>query len=300
MNLFFSKDYSVDVGKHTFPTRKFECVADVLKQERGIELLDPGEASRADLERAHSREWVDKILKGTVSLEDEARMELKWSKALACAHAKQVAGTYAACVDACNTGLGLHAGGGAHHAFAEYGEGFCVFNDIACALIRLKEEGRIARAASVDLDVHQGNGTAALLAKHQGLSTFSMHQADIYPEEKERGTVDIRLLKGTGDQKYLKLLKEALGFFLDDEKPEVVVYQAGVDCWEKDLLGGLKLSSKGIGARDAEVFRACFSRKIAVAVTLGGGYAKEMGKTVDLHVATLKTAMDFHRRLWSE
>jgi acetoin utilization deacetylase AcuC-like enzyme len=206
-------------------------------------------------------------------------MELPWSKALAKAHSKAAAGTLLAARHALENGLGVHVGGGSHHAFAGHGEGFCVFNDLAVAIRVLQREGPDARAAVIDLDVHQGNGTAAIFAKDSRVGTFSMHQEVNYPFVKPPSTVDIGLPGGTSDEKYLKLLSERLGPFLDDARPELALFQAGVDCWEGDALGGLKLSRKGLAARDESVFSACFERKVPVVITLGGGYAARIEDT---------------------
>jgi acetoin utilization deacetylase AcuC-like enzyme len=295
MNFVFSPDYTVDIGRHTFPTRKFSDVAKYL-EARGHCAEDPGEAPRELILRAHCAEWTDKILAGRVSLEEEARMELRWSAELARAHSKTVAGTLLAARKALGSGLGLHAGGGSHHAFYDFAEGFCVFNDLAAALLELRVEGAIRRGAVVDLDVHQGNGTAAILSGKEGLFTYSMHQDDIYPEEKPPSTLDVGLPAGTRDLKYLKLLKDTLPDFLDGTKPDLVVYQAGADVWEGDMLGGLSLTKDGIRARDEAVFRACGERGIAVAVTLGGGYAEKTEDTVEIHAQTLTTAIAAYRR----
>lgn len=302
MKIFFSPDYTVDLGDHTFPTSKFAGVAErfTSNPENGSrEIVDPPESTVKYLELAHTPEWITKIVSGGVTLEDETRMEMRWSRPLVRAHRKQAAGTRAACEEALSDGLGLHAGGGSHHAFAGHAEGFCVFNDLACALLDLSRAGRLSRAAVVDLDVHQGNGTASILRKKKGLTTFSMHQDGIYPKEKPPSTRDIGLPAGTTDEKYLKLLDEELNRFLDEQRPELVLYQAGVDCWEGDILGGLKLSREGIAARDAKVFSACFTRSVPVAVTLGGGYADDLGETIGLHAKTLSVALDCHRRMWN-
>lgn len=298
MKIFFSPDYTVDLGDHTFPTSKFAGVAERFSKGE-VEIVEPSESAVKYLELAHTPEWVAKILSGRVTLKDETRMEMRWSRPLVRAHRKQAAGTRAACEEALSGGLGLHAGGGSHHAFAGHAEGFCVFNDLACALLDLHKMGKIARAAVVDLDVHQGNGTASILRGKEGLTTFSMHQDGIYPEVKPPSTRDVGLPSGTTDKKYLTLLDEELKRFLDEHNPELVLYQAGVDCWEGDILGGLKLSREGIAARDENVFSACFTRSVPVAVTLGGGYAEDVGETIGLHAKTLSVALDCHRRMWN-
>lgn len=303
MKAFYSPDYVFELGEHTFPTRKWALVAERVRAgNASAELVDPGLPPRELLLLAHGEEWVEKVLAGRLTLADETRLELPWSPGLSTAHQKQVMGTLAACRAALDSGLGLHVGGGSHHACADHGEGFCVFNDLAAALLRLSAEGRIRRGAVVDLDVHQGNGTAAILAGRAGLSTFSMHQEDLYPldgsGEKAESDLDIGLPRGTSDEKYLKLLNGALGPFLDERRPELVVYQAGVDCREGDLLGGLALTAEGIANRDRALAEACVRRKIPLAVTLGGGYCEKVGETAALHARTLELAADIFGRHW--
>ena len=279
-----------------FPTRKFEMTAERLRRERlakGGDFAEPASPTREDLLAAHTARWVDAVLEGRLTLDEETVLELPWSRALADAHALAVAGTILACREALAKGMGFHIGGGSHHAFPDHGEGFCVFNDLACGLRRMFAEGRIRRALVVDLDVHQGNGTNAIFAGDPDVFTFSMHQRDIYPVPKVPGSLDIELKAGDGDAEYLRLLEEHLPKMLDRHKPELAVYQAGVDCYEKDLLGGLRLTKDGLRSRDEKVFKSCRSRGIPVAVTLGGGYAAEFDDTVELHAQTAKTAMEF-------
>ncbi len=188
---------------------------------------------------------------------------------------------------ALETGIGLHAGGGAHHAFRDHGEGYCAVNDIAFAILKLRAEGMTLRAAVVDLDVHQGNGTASIFANDHDTFTFSMHQYGIYPEVRRRSSLDIELVPGTGDAEYNDKLRRGLKVVMDF-KPDIVIYQAGVDVWEHDSKGGLKLTEAGILERDRAVYEACLRHRAAVAVTLGGGYGPTPEDTARLHAATLK------------
>ncbi len=303
MKAFYSPDYTVDIGDHAFPTRKWGLIAADARRSRvfkGVEFVNPGMPTEADLELVHTKDWVKRTLSGELRLADETRMELPCSPELVKAHRMQVAGTTRACREALATGLGLHIGGGSHHAFADHGEGFCIFNDLAFALIKLRREGAVEGAAVIDLDVHQGNGTASILAGEPRLSTFSFHQGDLYPFAGPSptdcaGTVDVALPAGTGDGKYLKLLSDRLEDFLGERRPGLVLYQAGVDCWEGDLLGSLRLTREGLAGRDRTVFTACLRRGIPVAVALGGGYAQRIEDTVALHAQTLNTALELHR-----
>ncbi len=284
--LIFSPKYSVDIGGHVFPTRKFELAARLL--EGRAPFVEPAAASKEDLLLAHDEAWVDKVLSSRMTLEDEQAMELPFSPEISLAHRLGAGGTVMACRDALECGVGLHCGGGSHHAFSDHGEGFCVVNDIAIGILKMRAERRISRAAVVDLDVHQGNGTAAIFGADPDVFTFSMHQAGIYPVKRPPSSLDVDLKAGAGDAEYLSLLEKNLPSVFEGE-PELVVYQAGVDGYERDVLGGLKLTKAGLARRDALVREACARRRVPVAVTLGGGYAEDAGETAALHARTLET-----------
>lgn len=287
-SFIYSPRYVVDIGEHVFPTGKFGQVAAIVSSYGDLE--EPGLPSREELLSAHEEGWVDKVLSGRMSLDDEVLMELPFSPKVSIAHQLQAAGTVLACRRALENGLGLHVGGGSHHAFGDHGEGFCVLNDLAVAALTMLAEGRIKRAAVIDLDVHQGNGTAAILGKNPSVFTFSMHQDGIYPESKPPSTLDVGLRAGTKDEDYLKTLDSNLPKVFQSG-PELVIYQAGVDCSEDDLLGGLALTGAGLKARDRMVFEACARKGVPVVVTLGGGYAKDLSKTALLHAQTLIEAV---------
>lgn len=282
MRVVSSPRYTVDIGGHVFPTRKFQLAAERL----GLPTAEPPEPTRDDLLLVHEPVWTDKVVGCRMTLADEKLMELRVTPEVAAAHRLQVGGTTLAARDALETGVGLHAGGGSHHAFPGRGEGFCVLNDLACAVRKLQAEGRIRRAAVIDLDVHQGNGTAACFAGDPAVFTFSMHQESAYPEPKVPGSLDVGLPDGTGDEAYLEALEAALPRVFRGA-PQLVLYQSGVDCADGDLLGGLKLSKRGLAERDRMVLDACRLWKVPVAVTLGGGYSEDLERTVDLHAQTL-------------
>ncbi|MBI3551790.1 MAG: histone deacetylase [Elusimicrobia bacterium] len=282
----YSPKYVIDIGDHVFPTRKFGLVAESMGTEG--ELIEPSLPTKEDLLLAHDADWIDKVLSGKMSLDDETLMELPFSPEISGAHQISVSGTILACRHALEHGVGLHIGGGSHHAFRNHGEGFCVLNDIACGILRMKADGKIKRAAVIDLDVHQGNGTAAIFTGDKDVFTFSMHQEDIYPERKEKSSLDVGLRAGTGDTAFLSLLEENIDKVFE-HNPELVVYQAGVDCYEHDVLGGLKLTVDGLARRDKLVFEACRARSVAAAVVLGGGYAACIKDTAALHAQTLRT-----------
>ncbi|PCI38084.1 MAG: histone deacetylase [Elusimicrobia bacterium] len=302
MKVYYSPDYVVDIGNHVFPTVKFAHTAERLISDgviNPVDLADPGAIERDALLVVHDNAWVKKIFDGTMTLQDETSLEMRWSPSLAMAHRKCAAGTVKAAREALETGLGLHIGGGSHHAFAGHGEGFCVFNDLALALETLRREGAIERGAVVDLDVHQGNGTAALLVGREDFSTFSMHDPALYPFDgtgtTAASTVDITMPAGTGDTEYHKLLRERLPAFLDDAGPSLVLYQAGVDVHEDDRLGRFELSAHGVLERDRFVAETVLKRGIALVVTLGGGYGSDPAETGALHAQTIAAAIQAKR-----
>lgn len=281
----YSPEYEVDYGAHDFATRKFRLAAEASRAF--AELVVPEEPSREDLLLAHDPDWVEKLMSGVLSPADAARLELPFSPAIARAHRLSAGGTLLAARHALETGVGLHAGGGGHHAFRDHGEGYCAVNDIAFAILKLRAEGMIGRAAVVDLDVHQGNGTASIFRNDPDVFTFSMHQYGLYPEVRRPSSLDVELVPATGDAEYYDKLRHSLRA-VTDFKPDLVVYQAGVDVWEKDRLGGLALTERGVLERDLAVYETCLTHRVPVAVTLGGGYGPTPEDTARLHAATLK------------
>jgi len=204
-----------------------------------------------------------------------------------------VGGTVAAARHALEHGVAMNLAGGTHHAFADHGEGFCVYNDVTIAIRMLQREGRIARAAVIDLDVHQGNGTHAILAGESSVFTFSMHGGRNYPFHKVPGTLDIELADRTGDDEYLARLADVLPGILAEAAPDLVLYIAGADPHEGDLLGRLAMSFEGLARRDSYVLSQCREVGIPVAITIGGGYGRRIEDTVAVHVGTVRIAESF-------
>lgn len=279
-----SAAYAVDYGEHDFAAGKFSLAARSLGEK--VELLEPMLPSKDDLLLAHDLEWVEKIVSGKLTALDLERLELPFSAEISKAHQLSAGGTLLAARHALECGIGLHAGGGGHHAFRDHGEGYCALNDLAIAIKKLQTERKNFRAAVVDLDVHQGNGTASIFAGDPAVFTFSMHQGDLYPDIKERGSLDVALKAGTGDAEYYDLLRGNLRQVMDF-RPDLVLYQAGVDVWEMDKLGGLKLTERGVLDRDTAVWETCLTHRVPVVVTLGGGYGPTPKDTARLHGRTL-------------
>lgn len=277
-----------------FRADKFGAALRLLLREGAVTRADvarPAPPSRADLLLAHTRAWVDKALAGRFTPADSKKAELEITPGVLRAHLANVGGTLLAARLALRDGVGINCGGGSHHAFAGHGEGFCLLNDIAVAVLRLLREKKIRRAMVIDLDAHQGNGTAAILRGDRRVFTFSMHGARLYPEKKERGSLDLGLPPGTGDGAYLTALRRELPRALEKFRPGLAVYVAGADVYRGDLLGGLGLTMAGIKRRDAFVFAECRRRGVPVALTLAGGYARKFTDTVRIHANTIKEAL---------
>jgi len=300
MRIVFSKKYTANNLKHVFRTDKFEKTLRRLLTAKLMtprDVVEPARPSRSDLELAHTRRWTDKNLRFKFTRSDSARAELEITRAVAEAHIMSVGGTILAAQFALETGIGLNCGGGAHHAFGGHGEGFCLLNDIAVAIKKLLKEGRIKRALVIDLDAHQGNGTAAIFRGDKRVYTFSMHQRDLYPVKKEKSSLDVELPAGTGDAQYLAALKQTLPRVMARARPDLAVYVAGADVYKGDMLGGLKLTVNGIRKRDAFVFGECRRSVVPVAAVLSGGYAKNFKDTILIHANTLTAAIREWRRL---
>ena len=250
--------------------------------------MPPVPATLEQLALVHTREYLDKIERGSFSFPEIMRLEVPFSEEGREAMVLTCGGTLLAAGLALEHGAAGHLGGGFHHAFAGHGEGFCLLNDVAVAARTLVNEQRIDRVAVVDLDVHHGNGTAAIFADDPAVFTFSMHQERNYPATKPPSDLDVGLEDGTGDEEYLTLLERHLPGVLEGHEPQLVLYLAGADPYREDQLGGLGLTLDGLGRRDRAVLEAAREREIAVAVVLAGGYAWRLEDTVAIHGATIE------------
>jgi acetoin utilization deacetylase AcuC-like enzyme len=293
VRIVYSPRYRIDIGTHVFPTQKYQLLAERVRASYpGVEFVEPEPASWDELGLVHTPEYLGKIRTGEFELEELAQLEVPWSPEVVEGFRHMTGGTILAAELAARAAIPAvcHIGGGFHHAFANHGEGFCLFNDVAVAIRVLRAKRSIARAAVIDLDVHHGNGTALIFENDPGVFTFSMHQQHNYPAFKPRGSLDVGLPDATGDGIYLERLVSALDTVFA-HTPEMVFYLAGADPYRDDQLGGLSLSKAGLRERDRTVFRACAIRKIPVAVVLAGGYARKVEDTIDIHAATIDEAL---------
>ena len=278
---------------HRFPQAKYRLLRERLVALRAVEPGELREAepiSRDELFSAHDAAYVDAVFAGTLAPAALRALGLPWSEALVLRSRASVGGTVAAARHALSHGVGANLGGGTHHAFRDRGEGYCVFNDVAVAVRLLQAEGLARRAVVVDLDVHQGNGTAAIFAGDPDVFTFSMHGAKNFPFRKQRSSRDVELPDGAGDAEYLEALRRHLPEVLDAARAEICFYQAGVDPLAEDQLGRLSLTHGGLRERDKLVLEACWGRDLPVVITLGGGYAKPIELSVDAHAGTYLVA----------
>jgi acetoin utilization deacetylase AcuC-like enzyme len=253
-------------------------------------LHEPERATRDALLLVHTPSYVDRFLAGELTEPEMRRLGFPWSPALVERSLRAVGGTCAAAVAALEDGVAMNLAGGTHHAFADHGEGFCVFNDVAIAVRLLQRAGRVGNAAIVDLDVHQGNGTNSIFADDDSVFTFSMHGGRNYPFHKVPGSLDVELPDGAGVEHYLTLLAEHLPRVIAASQPDLVLYLAGADPHEGDALGRLALTFEGLARRDAFVIDLCREVGLPVAITIAGGYGRNLDDTVRVHLETARIA----------
>jgi acetoin utilization deacetylase AcuC-like enzyme len=291
MHVCYTPRYYADIGEgHVFPIRKFELVCHRLLDEatlRAEDLFEPQPAALADVLLVHTDDYVTRLRAGALTDRELRRLGLPWSKALVRRSFLAASGTINAARFALAEGVGSNLAGGTHHAFADHGEGFCVLNDVAIAIRALRRDGLIERAAIVDLDVHQGNGTATIFADDPSVFTFSMHGAKNYPLFKARSSLDVELPDATGDEEYLRALAEHLPRVFA-HAPDIIFYLGGADPYVGDKLGRLSLSIAGLRARDELVLRECRARGVPIATVMSGGYAAEISDTVEIHCNTIR------------
>jgi acetoin utilization deacetylase AcuC-like enzyme len=315
--LIYGDGYYLPIGEHVFPAEKYRLIHKELLRS-GVaspaDFLTPEPARDADILLAHTADWVGKLRNGTISAREELLLEVPYSPELVRAFWLAAGGSILAAQCALRDRVGINIGGGFHHAFAGHGEGFCAINDIAVAIRKLQHDGSIARAMTVDCDVHQGNGTAAIFAAHDGgaawsfggmgarafagvegdVFTISLHQENNYPAFKPPSSIDVNLADGVGDAEYLAELDKALSAGFHQFDPQLLCYVAGADPYKEDQLGGLSLTIEGLKKRDTMVYRAAKARGLPVMVTFAGGYAQHVEDTVTIHCNTVLAAKEVY------
>lgn len=298
MKLVYSDYYDLNLGNHVFPSSKYRLVKEKLLREglaRPEEFVEPLAAPEQDVALVHDREYIRKLQAGKLSLIEILRLEVPYSPELVRAVWLSAGGSILAGTFALEDSVAVNLGGGFHHAFADHGEGFCVLNDVAIAIRRLQKAGSIERAMTVDCDVHQGNGTAAIFARDDRVYTFSMHGERNYPWHKMTSSRDVGLPDKMQDDAYLALLAEHLPAVIEASRPDLAFYLAGVDPMSGDRFGRLSLSREGLHRRDRSVLEALRGAGIPLALLLSGGYAKTPQLTADLHAIAHREAARVYR-----
>lgn len=294
LHVWSSAKYSFPLPDgHRFPLSKYALLRDSVVADGVVPpecVHDPEPVTRRDLLLVHTADYVDRFTRGGLTAAEVRRLGFPWSEALVERSYRTAGATVEAAHHAMEHGIAMNLAGGTHHAFPDHGEGFCVFNDVAVAIRSLQRDGKIRRAAIVDLDVHQGNGTHAVFAGDERVFTFSMHGARNYPFHKVPGRLDIELADRTGDDEYLATLASSLPRVLSEARPEFVVYLAGADPHERDRLGRLSLSFEALARRDSMVIDQCREVGLPVVITIAGGYGVAIDETVRIHVATARVA----------
>jgi|ERR1035438_6674393 acetoin utilization deacetylase AcuC-like enzyme len=320
--LIYSDAYYLPIGEHVFPAEKYRRIRDRLLVGGNAEpsdFLEPQPAADNDILLVHSPEYVQKLKTGTLSQREQMELEIPYSQDLVRAFWLAAGGSMLAARQALIDRVSINIGGGFHHAFPDHGEGFCMIHDVAVAIRRLQRDGKIRTAMTVDCDVHQGNGTAAIFATKRApgdplpsasgspvatpgarrkntnagdVFTISLHQHNNYPMWKPPSSIDVDLPDGIGDDDYLAWLDNALSSGLRQSDPDLLCYIAGADPYKEDQLGGLCLTIDGLKKRDELVFRIAQARNIPVMVTFAGGYARSVEDTVTIHCNTVIAAKE--------
>jgi acetoin utilization deacetylase AcuC-like enzyme len=291
VQVFYTPRYYADIGQgHIFPIHKFELVRDKLLAEgtlRPEEIIEPDQASLEDVLLVHTEDYVSRLCSGDLTPKEGRRLGLPWSESLVRRSFYAVGGTLAATAASLTEGYSSNLAGGTHHAFSDRGEGFCVLNDVAIAIRAMRARKLIRRAAIVDCDVHQGNGTATIFAGDANTFTFSMHGANNYPLFKAQSTLDVELPDGTSDAAYMETLASHLPHVFQSD-PEIVFYLAGADPYRGDKLGRLALTIDGLRERDAYVLCECYERELPIVTVMSGGYGKDINDTIEIHCNTIR------------
>lgn len=284
---------------HRFPMVKYRMIREgAAAAVPGLEFHEAQPASDGELALAHHPDYIARASAGQLTAAEQREIGFPWTPQMVERSRRSSGATIAACRAAFSEGVAVNLAGGTHHAYADHGAGFCVFNDAAIAARLMQAERRAARVAIVDLDVHQGNGTAAILARDDSVFTLSLHGENNYPFQKEQSDLDVALPDGVGDADYLQALRAALNTLQQSFAPQLLIYLAGADPHEGDRLGKMKLTLAGLAARDETVFGYAHEHKIPVAVTMAGGYGRDIEQTVAVHIQTIGLA-SLHAARWS-
>ncbi len=296
MKVFYSDHFVLPLPKeHRFPMVKYSMLRERVARD-GVcgpgELLTPRGVTDEEILRAHTPDYLERVVSGTLTEKEMRRIGFPWSEQMVERSRRASGGTLGACLAALDEGFAANLAGGTHHAFSDKGEGYCVFNDSAIAARAIQAAGLAERIVIIDTDVHQGNGTAVILHRDPTVFTFSIHGAKNFPFHKEESNLDAPLSDGAGDTEFLATLESGLEAALDAADASLAIYLAGADPFEGDRLGRLSVTKSGLAERDRIVLETCRESGIPVAVTMAGGYASEVEDTVDVHFQSIRRAAD--------
>jgi acetoin utilization deacetylase AcuC-like enzyme len=300
MKIFYCDTFTLPLPpRHRFPIRKYAQLREAVTATGLVapaDIAPPTPATDEQIRRAHDADYLERVKSGDLTPKEIRRIGFPWSPELVARARCSVGGTISACRAALVDGIGVNLAGGTHHASHNRGQGYCVFNDTVIAARAMQTEGRAERVVILDCDVHQGNGTAAIVADDPTIFTFSIHSERNFPFHKERSDIDIGLDDDTGDAAYLAALREGVERSLDRAGADLAIYLAGADPYEGDLLGKLALTKGGLAARDRWVLQRCHQEGLPVAVVMAGGYAREVEDIVDIHLQTVRIAAELAGR----
>ena len=298
MKAFYTDHYVLPLpAGHRFPMEKYGKLRDLVSQLAGVYLKDAPAVTDTQILYAHDASYLIQVLQGSLSPQEQQEIGFPWSTQMVERSRRSAGATLAAAKIALQEGVAANLAGGTHHAYRNKGSGFCVFNDSAIAARALQKEIHPKlKVAIVDLDVHQGNGTASILRNDPTIFTLSIHGENNFPFTKEVSDLDIGLPDDTGDESYLAALHQGLEKLGERFKPDFIIYLAGADPHEGDRLGKLSITKDGMLQRDACVFQFGLDRQIPIAFSMAGGYGKEIQSTVDIHFQTIQTALQYQQR----
>jgi acetoin utilization deacetylase AcuC-like enzyme len=296
MKVFYTDTFTFPLPEnHRFPQRKYGLLRKWV-QECGLispeNLQIPDPVSDEELLRVHTSDYIHRVKEGLLTEKEIRRIGLPWSPELVQRSYRSVGGTIAACWAALEDGVGVSLSGGTHHAHADHGAGYCIFNDIAVAARAMQAEGRVERVVVLDCDVHQGDGTASIFAQDPTVFTFSIHGDKNYPFHKPPSDLDIALPDGTSDDAYCENLDGGVEQALEVSHADLAIYLAGADPYEDDHFGRLALTKEGLLARDRIILKACRRRGLPVVIVMSGGYARKIEDVAEIHFNTVKAAIE--------
>ena len=293
MKAFYTDHFVLPLPEgHRFPMQKYRLLREAIATHPQIKLIEAPSANDTQLLYAHAPSYIQKVVAGELSDQEQRAIGFPWSERMVERSRRSAGATIAACQAALIDGVAVNLAGGTHHAYRDHGAGFCVFNDAAIAArVLQKTQGSDYLVAIIDLDVHQGNGTAAILKNDERIFTLSLHGENNFPFQKEQSNLDVALPDGCGDAVYLDALSEALHTVKVHFNPQFIIYLAGADPHENDRLGKLSLSKEGIRKRDQQVYNWAAGSALPVAIAMAGGYGKDINLTVEIHAQTILSAL---------